>query len=87
MSVSDAVGHGFTPLSGHTKDYLMLLIASLLSTQTLEYGFGSAAWLCKGRVVFGTVYQDMHFKDLLGSNARVGYCIPVMDFYLVRHGF
>ena len=25
-------------------------------------------------------------KDLLGSIARVGYCIPVLDFYLVLHG-
>ena len=40
----------------------------------------------KGRVVCGTVYRDMHLKDLLGSFAREGYCIPVPDFYLVLHG-
>ena len=40
----------------------------------------------KGRVVCGTVYGNMHFKDILGSFARVGYCIPVLDFYLVLHG-
>ena len=34
----------------------------------------------KGRVVCGTVYGDMHLKDLLGSIARVGYCIPVTGF-------
>ena len=28
----------------------------------------------------------LHLKDLLGSIARVGYCIPVLDFYLVLHG-
>ena len=28
----------------------------------------------------------MHLKDLLGSIARVGYCIPVPDSYLVLHG-
>ena len=40
----------------------------------------------KGRGVCGTVYGDMYFKDLLGSFARVGYCIPVPDFYLGLHG-
>ena len=34
----------------------------------------------------GTVYGDMHLKDLLGSFVRVGYHIPVPDFYLVLHG-
>ena len=29
---------------------------------------------------------DMHLKDLLGSFVRVGYRIPVPDFYLVLHG-
>ena len=40
----------------------------------------------KGRVVCGTVYGDMHLRDLLGSIVRVGYCILVPDFYLVLHG-
>ena len=40
----------------------------------------------KGRVVCGTVYGDMHLKDLLGSIVRVGHRIPVPDFYLVLHG-
>ena len=40
----------------------------------------------KGRVVCGTVYGEMHLKDLLGSFVRVGYRIPVPDFYLVLHG-
>ena len=31
----------------------------------------------------GTVYGDMHLKDLLGSIVRVGYRITV---YLVLHG-
>ena len=38
----------------------------------------------KGRVVCRTVDGDI--QDLLGSFARVGYCIPVPDFYLVVHG-
>ena len=33
-----------------------------------------------------TVYGEMHLKDLLGSFLRVGYRIPVPDFYLVLHG-
>ena len=40
----------------------------------------------KGRAVCGTVYGEMHLKDLLGSFVRVGYRIPVPDFYLVLHG-
>ena len=40
----------------------------------------------KGRVVCGTVYGEMHLKVLLGSFVRVGYRIPVPDFYLVLHG-
>ena len=28
------------------------------------------------------VYEDMHYKDLLGSITREGYHIPVQDFYL-----
>ena len=34
--------------------------------------------------VWNCNYGDMHLKDL-GSIARVGYCIPVPDFYLVLH--
>ena len=40
----------------------------------------------QGRVVCGTVYGDMHLKDLLRSIVRVGYRIPVPDFCLVLHG-
>ena len=39
----------------------------------------------KGWVVCGTVYGDMHLKDLLGSIVRVMY-ILVSHFYLVLHG-
>ena len=41
----------------------------------------------KGRIVCGTVYGDMHLKDLLGSIVRVGYRIPVPDYYLVHMAF
>ena len=37
-------------------------------------------------LVSGTGYGDMPLKDLMGSISRVGYCIPVPDFYLVLHG-
>ena len=40
----------------------------------------------KGRVMCGNVYGDMHFNDLLESNAIVGYRVPVPGFYLVLHG-
>ena len=40
----------------------------------------------KGRVVCGTVYGELHLKDLLGSFVRVVYRIMVPDFYLVLHG-
>ena len=43
-------------------------------------------WQCSPTVVCWTAYGDMHLKDLLGSIIRVGYCIPVPDFYLVLHG-
>ena len=33
----------------------------------------------KGRVVCGTVYGEMHLKNLLGSFVRVGYRIPFPD--------
>ena len=40
----------------------------------------------KGWVVCGTVYGTCTLKDFLGSISRVGYCIPVLDFYPVAHG-
>ena len=32
----------------------------------------------------GTVCEDMHLKDLV-SIERVGFCIPVLGFYLMPH--
>ena len=68
----------------------MVQIASCMARNALGLEFGSAARLSKwsGSVwncLWG-VYGDMHLKDLLGSIVRVGYCIPVPDFYLVLHG-
>ena len=45
-------------------------------------------WQCKstkGRVLCGTVYGEMHYKDLSGSIPRVGFRILVLDFYLALH--
>ena len=33
MLASSAVDRGFVPLSGHTKDYKLIFVASLVSTQ------------------------------------------------------
>ena len=82
MSASHTVGRGFASLPGHTKDHhKMVQTASLHCTHV----FNSVVQpdCLKGRVVCGTVYEDMHLKDLLGSITRVGYCISVLDFYLV----
>ena len=64
----------------------MLQSASLLVKQALVLEFDSAVRLSKRPEMFGTVYGDLHLKDLLGSFVRVGYCILVSDFYLVLHG-
>ena len=48
--------------------------------------FGSADRLSKRPGSVWTVYGEMHLKDLLGPFVRVGYRIPVPDFYLVLHG-
>ena len=39
----------------------------------------------KGPVLCGTICMEIHSKKL-ESIARIGYCIPVQDFYLVQHG-
>ena len=64
----------------------MAQTASLPDTHALGMEFDSAARLPKRpSSVCRTVYGDMHLKDLLGSSARVGYCIAVPDSYLVLH--
>ena len=32
------------------------------------------------------VYGDIHLKNLRGSITRIGYFIPVLDFYVVLQG-
>ena len=50
----------------------MRKIATLTMEKTVRGG-------TKGWVVFGNIYWEMHYKDHLGSNIRVGYCILVLD--------
>ena len=62
-------------------------LLSLKFNSPFKHNFGAGMFdYLKGRVVCGTVYGDMHLKDLLGSKVRVGYCIMAPDFYLVLHG-
>ena len=80
-----------TSQPGHTKDHHKNGTNCLLSWHAMRLGWSLTVQpdclkLVKGRVVCGTVYGDMHLKDLLGSVVRVGYRIPVPDFYLVLHG-
>ena len=65
----------------------MVQTASLHCTHALGYDFNLTVQpdCLKGQVVCGTVYGEMHLKDPLGSITRVGFCIPVPDFYLVIH--
>ena len=89
VSASHAVGRGFTSPPGHTSDHhKKVQTVYLLSTQVLGKEFDIAARPCKnkGRVVCGTLFGGMCFKDPLGSITREGYCIPVPDFYLVLDG-
>ena len=45
-------------------------------------GFWVGTWHCNS-----TVYEEMHYKGLLGSITRAGYLILVPNFYLVLHAF
>ena len=88
VSASRTVGREFASRPGHTKDHhkngtnCLPAWHSMLKGRSLTVQPDSL----KGRVVCGTVYGDMYLKDLLGSFVRVGYRIPVSDFYLVLHG-
>ena len=56
----------------------MVQTASLLGAQALRWAFRSAAMQKAAYCVYGA----MHYKDVNGSIARVGNCIPVLDFFL-----
>ena len=86
---SQAVSHGFRPQPGHTKDHhenctnWLPALHSCIRVGVWQDVQGDCV---KGQVVCGTVYGDMHYKDLLRSMVRVEYCILVPDFYLMLHG-
>ena len=82
VSASHLVDCEFAFRSGHTKDHHKNGTNCLPAWHAVRYGWSLAVQpdCLKGRVVCGTVYGDMHLKDLLGSIVRVGYCIPVPEF-------
>ena len=59
--------------------------AVCLQTDPESYEWCLQPHCLKGRVVCGTVYGEMHLRDLLGPFV-ISYRIPVPDFYLVLHG-
>ena len=78
VSASHTVGREFASRPGHTTDHhKMVQTASLHGTQCVRVVQSDCL---KGRVVYGTLYGDMHLK-YLGLIVRVEYRIPVPDFY------
>ena len=79
---------GFVSWLGHTKVHHKNSTNCLPAWHAMRSGWSLEVQpdCLKCRVVCGTVYGDMHFKDLLGSIVRVGYRIQVPDFYLVLQG-
>ena len=85
VSASHTVGMSSSPGQVIPKTIIkMVQTASLHCISMIKVGVWQPECL-KGRVVCGTVYGDMHLKDLMGSIIRVGYCIRVPDFYLALH--
>ena len=79
VSASHAVGCGFVYRLGHIKDHHEKWLARSHKGMSLSV---QPACL-KGQVVYGMVYGDIHFKDLLGAIARVGYCIKCNLVYRI----
>ena len=88
VSASHTLGREFASRPGHTKDHYKNGTNFLPAWHAMRMGRSMIVQpdCLKGRAVCGTVYGDLHLKDLLGSFVRVGYRIPVPDFYLVLHG-
>ena len=80
VSASHEVDHEFATRPGHTKDHHKNGTNCLPAWHAMRLGRTLG-----GRAVCGTVFGDMHLKDLMGSIVRVGYHIPVPNFYLVLH--
>ena len=82
VSASHTVGRGFASRPDNTKDHHKNGTNCLPAWHALRLGWSLAVQpdCLKSRVVCGSVYGDIHLKDLLGSIVRVGYCIPVPNF-------
>ena len=65
------------PYRSYLRPSKKVQTASLIGAQLSGYEF------VKGRVVYRIVYGDKHNRHFIGSVARVGYCFPVPDFFLV----
>ena len=84
MSPSHEVGREFTPRLGHSKDHhknctnCLQALGKCLAMQP-------DCVKTKGLECVLNSLRDMHYKDHLGLSVRVGYCIPVQDFYLELH--
>ena len=63
------------------------ILPPCIGTHALGLEFGSAAQLSKRPGSVWNCLWGNALKDLLGSFVKVGYHIPVPDFYLVLHGF
>ena len=79
-SASHTVGCEFASQLGHTKDHHKNGTNCLPALHT---SVRVRVWQCSPPVWPGNVWL---LNNLLGSIARVGYHIPVVDFYLVLHG-
>ena len=88
VSASQTGDREFASRPGPTKDHHKNGTNCLPAWHAMRWGWSLAVQpdCVKGWVVCGTVYGDMHLKDLLGSIVKVGIFIPVPDFYLVLHG-
>ena len=88
VSASHAVGRGFASQSGHTKCHHKNGTNCLPAFHVcVRVGVLTVQSDClKGQVVRGTIYGDMHLKDLLSPIAREWYRITVPISYLCYTG-
>ena len=85
VSASRAEVAGSCPAQVISKTIIKIVqTASLHDMHALWLEFDSAALLSKRPGIVWNCLRG-HAQDLLGSIARVGYCILVPDFYLVLH--
>ena len=85
VPASHTVARGFASRLGHTKDHHTNYLPAL-------HAFVSRSWTVTARLsqTPGSVWNCLWghaLKRYPEINPKVGYCIPVPDFYLVLHGF